>query len=428
MVEIAERGTHQGLDPALVARLTEQMRWEFGRGGPPEDFPVFPGVPKERYTSPEFFELEQAHLWQRSWIVAGRVEDLPELGSYFLFDELGMPLIVVRGRDGQIRCFSNTCRHRGAPVVREPIGTVRNLRCQYHAWTYSTDDGSLLAVTDQRDFPGLCKEEKGLPEASCAVWGGWIWVNLDPDATPLLDFLGHVAVEMEQYDCENLRLVGTDHRVIDCNWKVAVEAFQEVYHFRFIHDRGGFTSLDSRGAVMGLLRNGNSRMVVPQSKEMIAMTGRDSWDDYRELPGRDGLEPIPGVHPIVHSTSYSFTVFPNLITPLSPTGFPIMLFFPDGIGRTNIRIYHYGPNWGDGPPPEAWDTRLAGFAEIIDEDVENMNPMHRAMCSPMFDSVPLSYQERRIWHFNEVVDQMIGVERIPAGLRVPQLLGDYIED
>ncbi len=413
------------LDDSLVDRLLDEMERELARTGQPEDFPAFPDVPSGRYTSEEFWQLEQDHLWPNSWICAGRVEDLPENGSYVLFEELGHPMLLVRGGDGIIRCFSNTCRHRGAPVVREPTGTVRNLRCQYHAWTYDLA-GQLIAVTDERDFPNICKEDRPLPPAACETWGGWIWINLNPAARPLLDFLGPFATEMAQFQCEDLRLVGTDHRIVDCNWKVAVEAFQEVYHFRFIHDRGGFTSLDSRGATMGLLENGNSRMVVPFSKQTVEAMGRTSWREMAKVPER-GLPQIPTVHPIVHSTSYSFTVFPNLITPVAADGFPIMLFFPDGVDRTTIRIYHYGPDWGDGEPPEAWKDRITAFAEIIDEDVENLTPMYRAMKSPLFDSVPLSYQERRIWHFNETIDRTIGIDRIPEHLRVPQLLDDYLE-
>lgn len=415
-------------DEALVARLTREMQREFDRSGHPDDFPALSEIAAARYTSQEFYELEQQYLWPNSWVCAGRLEDLPGNGSYFLFDELGHPLIVIRGADGEVRCFSNTCRHRGAPVVREPSGTVRHMRCQYHAWTYDITGGDLVAVTDERDFPGLCKDEKGLPEISCDTWGGWVWINMNANANaePLLDFLGRIPAEMEQFQCEELRLVGTDHREVDCNWKVAVEAFQEVYHFRFLHDRGGFSVLDSRGAVMGLLENGNSRMVVPQSKQVVELGGRESWSDYRVQPNPHGFEPIPTVHPIVHSTSYSFTIFPNLITPLGAAGFPVMLFFPDGPGRTRIRIYHYAPQ-SSSASAEAQAERQASFGRIIDEDMTNLAPMHRAMSSRLYHSVPISYQERRIWHMNEVIDQTIGVERIPEALRVDQLLGGQIE-
>lgn len=414
------------LDEALVERLTADMQWEFDRTGPPEGFPEFHDIPSGRYTSQEFFELEQEHLWNNSWICAGRESDLPENGSYFLFDELTHPLIVIRGKDGVARCFSNTCMHRGAPVVREPQGTVRNLRCQYHAWTYEITTGDLLAVTDERDFPGLCKEEKGLPQISCDTWGGWIWINMSPEPTPLLEFLAPVAAEMAQFQPERLQLVGTDHRTVNCNWKVAIEAFQEVYHFRFIHDRGGFTNLDSRGATMGLLPNGNSRMVTPFSKQVVEAAGMDSWSDYKIMSNPYGLDNVATVHPIAHATSYAFTIFPNLIIPLGAAGFPFMLFYPDGIGRTHIKIFHYATPENIGEE-EGWQNRIAGFATIIDEDVENLDPMNRAMNSPLYRGTPISYQERRIWHMNEVIDQVIGVERIPEELRVAQLLGDHIE-
>ena len=140
------------LDQKLVDRLVADMEYELDRKAPPENFPQFPDIPSARYTNADFYDLEQKHLWNNSWLVAGRVEDIPDSGNYFLFEEIGIPLIVVRGNDNKIRCFSNTCRHRGAPVVREKAGTIRHLQCQYHSWTYGIDNGELLAVPDERDF------------------------------------------------------------------------------------------------------------------------------------------------------------------------------------------------------------------------------------------------------------------------------------
>jgi hypothetical protein len=179
---------------------------------------------------------------------------------------------------------------------------------------------------------------------------------------------------------------------------------------------------------MGLLKHGNSRMVVPRSKQMVEKLGMESWKDFKTVEDPLGLESISTVHPIVHCTSYSFTIFPNLITPLGPAGFPILLFFPVGIDKTNIRIYHYAPDWGDGEPPEAWKKRISEFAAVIDEDVWNLDFMQKAMESPTYDGTPLCYQERRIYNMNEVIDRVIGVERIPAEMRVTQLLDKYIEE
>jgi phenylpropionate dioxygenase-like ring-hydroxylating dioxygenase large terminal subunit len=415
------------LDEKLVEKLLAQMRSEFSRTAPPPNFPAFHDVPSGRYTSDEFYDLERTHLWNKVWVVAGRVDDLPEEGSYFRFDELGPPLIVVRGADDTIRCFSNTCRHRGAPVVRESTGTVRHLRCQYHSWTYDIDEGALIAVPDERDFVDLCRQDRGLPRVSCDIWGGWIWVNLDPQAQPLDQFLGSVPAEMADFGPADLRLMATDHRIVNCNWKVAVDAFLEVYHLRFIHQGGNLPELDSRGAALGLLGNGNSRMVTPFSNPSAHAMGMTSWDDLTEFPSQGGVDNIAGLHPMIHSSRYSFTIFPNLVIPLGSAGFPTLLFFPIDAGTTHLRIHHYGQP-GEGPAWEAaWAARVAAFAGIIDEDVENLEPMQRAMESPLYSGVPLNYQERRIWYLHETIDQVIGIERIPPELGVEQLLAPYVE-
>ncbi len=67
------------------------------------------------HTGQQFHDLEQDHLWTKTWVIAGRVEDIPEPGDYMTFDDLGVPLLVVRGTDGVIRCFYNTCQHPRGP-------------------------------------------------------------------------------------------------------------------------------------------------------------------------------------------------------------------------------------------------------------------------------------------------------------------------
>src|SRR6476661_10181418 len=177
------------MEPELLERLRTEMRWEFARTAPPDGFPAFHDIPVGRHVSEEFWQLEQEHLWPRVWVLAGRAEDIPAPGDYFLFDDLRLPIVVVRGKDATIRAFYNTCQHRGAPVVRTPTGNARALRCQYHSWTYDIDTGRLVNVPDERDFVGLDKAEHCLPSLRCEVWDNWIFVNQDPEATPLLEWL-----------------------------------------------------------------------------------------------------------------------------------------------------------------------------------------------------------------------------------------------
>jgi len=185
------------MTPELVARLTDEMRYEYSRTAPPAGFPRFPDIPVGRFVSDEFWDLERRHLWTKVWVIAGRSEDAPNPGDFFTFDDLGSPMVLVRGNDGELRAFYNTCQHRGAPVVRDAKGSARLLRCQYHSWSYDIDDGHLVSVPDERDFVGLVKEERCLATVRCEVWDGWVFVNQDPQAVPLLEWLGPVARELD---------------------------------------------------------------------------------------------------------------------------------------------------------------------------------------------------------------------------------------
>ena len=141
-------------------KIRHQMRFEFDRTSPPDDFPALPEIPTERYISGEFFALEEK-IWQQSWLLVGREEDWSEPGRYRTADRGGSPLLICRDLDGELRGFFNTCQHRGAPVVREACGLAKRLRCQYHSWTYGLD-GELLSVPDERDFRDLDRGSRGL--------------------------------------------------------------------------------------------------------------------------------------------------------------------------------------------------------------------------------------------------------------------------
>ena len=184
------------MTPELVARLTAEMQYEFDRTAPPDGFPKFHDIPIERFTSDEFWDLEQKYLWPRSWVLAGRAEDIPNVGDFFTFDDLGVPILLIRGKDSQVRAFYNTCQHRGAPVVREASGTSKLLRCQYHSWSYDIDSGKLVSVTYERDFVDLDKTERCLPSISCEILDNWIFVNQDPEAMAFAYHIGKIADEM----------------------------------------------------------------------------------------------------------------------------------------------------------------------------------------------------------------------------------------
>ena len=415
------------MDQALIDRIKEQMYYEFAREAPPEGFPAFHDIPTTRHIFQEFHDLEQEHLWPRVWVMAGRAEDIPDPGDYFQFKELGVPLLVVRGTDGEVRCFYNTCQHRGAPVVREERGSSRRLRCQYHSWTYEVDEGKLVALPDERDFVDLDWEQRCLPKVSCEVFEGFIFVNRDPDAQPVREWIGPAAEMFAPFGSENLREVYRESEIIPCNWKVTAEAFLEVYHFKHIHSHDGVSVLDNRGAAMGLYPNGHSRMITPYSTQNCERNGMAAWDDWKPVD-HGPFAAIEGVPPMVDCTSTAVSLFPNIIVPLGTFGYPINLFWPIDRNTTRLDWVYYAPkDWDGDEIPEHWQIRRKQYNQIMDEDKMNMAPMQESMESPALTGIPINYQERRIWHLHEQIDRMIGVENIPEDMRVQQVLGPYIE-
>jgi phenylpropionate dioxygenase-like ring-hydroxylating dioxygenase large terminal subunit len=191
------------MDAEEIARLKALMEWEGTRSAPPRGFPKLPDMPAARYTSPEYFALEQKYIFRKSWLFAGHIDEIPEPGCYLRWHNAGDPIVIVHGMDGEICAFYNTCRHRGAPVVTQDRGKSSRLICGYHNWTYKTG-GTLIAVPERQDFPpDFDMSCRGLIRVRCESFGKVIFVNFDDDALPLTKWLGPLVGEWEEsaFDC-----------------------------------------------------------------------------------------------------------------------------------------------------------------------------------------------------------------------------------
>ena len=403
------------MDAATADRIRQQIAWETAREGPAPGFPALTPIPGARYTSPEFFALEREHLWRKSWLLAAREEEFAEPGAYARFERAGAPILIVRGDDSRLRAFYNTCQHRGAPVVRDACGVAKRLRCQYHSWTYDLE-GKLIGVPDRRDFAKLDESARGLRPLRCESWDGFVFVNEDLNATPLREWLGPIARDFAALECGKLRKLAVRNKRVPCNWKVAADAFMEVYHINTIHPRSVSQTLDYRGGVMALFPNGHTRMVTPKFPQAIAARG----------DARTAAPCVPGANDLIRDTNVAYGVFPNFITPLDTIGFPIITFWPEDVGTTDIVWEWFAPeNQRESDP--FWSAMLPGFDAVMGEDFMNLAPMQKSLESPGLRSIPLSYQERRIYHLHEEIDRTIGREKIPAELRVEPLLEKFVE-
>lgn len=194
--------------------------------------------------SPEYYELERAAIFERTWLNVGRVEELPRRGTYFTkeLDAARTSVVIVRGMDDEIRAFHNICRHRGNKLVwtdyprEETRGGCRNFTCKYHGWRYELN-GDLAFVQQEDEFFDLDKADYPLASVRCEVWEGFIFVNLDSAATPLRDSLGEMGAGLEGYPFGELTQVHKYRAEIGANWKLFIDAFTEFYHAPVLHAR-----------------------------------------------------------------------------------------------------------------------------------------------------------------------------------------------
>lgn len=402
------------MDTTLEERIRGRIEAEKARTAPPPEAVEIPPVPTGRYTDPEFHELERRRIFARSWLFAGHESEWPGPGSYRLTDRSGAPVVVVRGEDGALRAFYNSCRHRGAPVTRDDCGTARRLTCQYHSWSYGTD-GTLRAVPDDRSFVGLDRDELALVPVRCEVHDGWVYVNEDPDAGPLAEFLGPVGVQMADVDGPSMRAVGTQLHRLDCNWKLVVDAFLEVYHVRTVHPDNAALLYDDRSVTVSMLPDGHSRLTV-EKHEM-----------FRDMPMVSEENDNPSVPTLWRQTSTSYGIFPNLVVPMDTGAFTFLSIWPVDVGRTELELRWYAPAWeGDEVPREHLDRMLL-FETVMAQDTANLAPIQASISSPGARPFRLGWHERLIHHFERAVDLAIGPDDLPPGTAVSDALDGFVE-
>jgi phenylpropionate dioxygenase-like ring-hydroxylating dioxygenase large terminal subunit len=398
-----------------VESLRALMEFEASRSAPPEGFPVLPDIPAGRYTDQRFFHLEIEHVWRKSWLLAAHIDELPEPGSFLLWDNAGQPVLLVHAADGSINAFYNTCSHRGAPVVTERSGHRKRFTCPYHGWSYS-DRGELVAVRDPQDFRDLDLSTRGLAPVRCERFGNLVFVNFDLEAPALLDWLGPIAGEWEEFQFDNCRLAARHVFDLDCNWKIAMEANTEVYHVRSIHQQTVAPVLDDRRNVNTLYPNGHGRMVAPTPKGKVTLD---------IMPVSPDIAEIDTVGEVARTCTLSYGLFPNWVSPLSQWLLPPILFWPNGIDKCRMETWTMAPQWKDGLKPDLWtENDGAELCQVLQEDTQFGEKIQKSMQSYGFQGVPLSYQESRIYHWNQAADRIIGIDNIPPELRVAQVIGD----
>ncbi|MBS0224064.1 MAG: aromatic ring-hydroxylating dioxygenase subunit alpha [Proteobacteria bacterium] len=190
-------------------------------------------LPTTSYYSEEFYKAEVDKLFMKVWNFVGRDDCVPKPGDYFTIDFAGVPIILTRDQSNRVRAFANTCRHRGCQIV-EGSGNSKALVCPYHGWTYGLS-GELLAAPEMQLTKNFDRGDYGLKPIRLETWEGFLFVNFDPAAGSLMEYLGDLPERLRSYNFADMKMTRRKEYMLACNWKIYVENAMEAYHVPMVH-------------------------------------------------------------------------------------------------------------------------------------------------------------------------------------------------
>lgn len=194
-------------------------------------------VAADHYISPEFAKIEAEKLWYRVWQMACREEEIPNVGDFYTYDIVDQSIIVIRVATDEIKAYYNVCPHRGRTIT-EGCGHAARLFCKFHGWSWKLD-GTIAKVVDRHEWPeeSLTDDDLNLVPVKVGRWSGWVYINMDPDSISLEEHLAPAKAYLDPYDIGEMNYHWRKSTIFDCNWKVALEAFNEGYHVQTTHNQ-----------------------------------------------------------------------------------------------------------------------------------------------------------------------------------------------
>jgi phenylpropionate dioxygenase-like ring-hydroxylating dioxygenase large terminal subunit len=285
---------------------------------------VFPQVrdslPADSYIDPARFDEEKTAVFRSAPVLVGPSALLAQAGSYFQQDIAGMPVLVTRNKEGQVKAFANVCRHRGAKLCTsaDPVKGAR-IVCPYHAWTYNLE-GTLIGLPRQETFPGIEKKELGLTALPCVEAGGLIWIGLDPEGKPDFSVIEtEVGADLDAVGLEAMRIYNKTTFAVKANWKLVMDTMLDSYHVTRLHKDSlarffvdAENIIDCMGPhVRAAAARGNFE------KNLVT----DDFADVRKI------------------MVFAYTLFPNGIVVVSPDFVSVGILRPLATDRTDVDYY-----------------------------------------------------------------------------------------
>jgi choline monooxygenase len=350
------------------------------------------------YTDPTILEIEKARIFQRTWQLVGTLHQscgeangvkrtISDAESFFTMDVVGEPVIVVRDKRGELRAFSNVCRHRAGPIALGS-GCKNVLRCQYHGWTYALD-GRLIGTPDVDGVEFFDRSAMGMVPLRCETWGQFIFVNFDLHAEPLSAYLGKIPGQARGFQFDSLESAERRDYVIDCNWKVYVDNYLEGYHIPIAHP-GLMKEID-----YAQYRTDTFRYYSQQFAPIRAMKPENSGERLY-APG-SGLQ-----------EALYFWIFPNLMLNIYPDNISTNVIVPLAQEKTLTIFEWFFQDVASQKSRERIQRAVAFSDEVQQEDIGLCEHVQRGLRSSTYDRGRYSVKrENGVHHFHMLLNEFL---------------------
>jgi len=350
------------------------------------------------YTDPSILDVEKHRIFLRTWQLVGTLhQPCGEVGgvqrtisdpeSYFTADVAGEPVVIVRDKQGELRAFSNVCRHRAGPIALGS-GCKNVLRCQYHGWTY-TLDGRLIGTPDVDGVEFFDRSAMGMVTLRCETWGQFIFVNFDLKAEPLSAYLGKIPEQARGFRFEGLEFAERRDYLIGCNWKVYVDNYLEGYHIPIAHP-GLMKEID-----YAQYRTDTFRYYSQQFAPIRAMKPEEA--------GERLYAPGTGLQDALY-----FWVFPNLMLNIYPDNIQTNVVVPLSHVKTLTIFEWFFHDAGAEIVRERIRRTIAFSDEVQKEDVCLCEQVQRGLRSATYDRGRYSVKrENGVHHFHMLLNEFL---------------------
>ncbi|MEM0897951.1 MAG: aromatic ring-hydroxylating dioxygenase subunit alpha [Verrucomicrobiota bacterium] len=369
-------------------------------------------LPREAYSSEEFFAWECENLFYPGWTAVAHVSQVPLPGDFVNVDFLGEPMIVVRDKSNEVRVLSRICPHRGMDIMPPGFGHdghgpaeyreggkerghSRLFLCPYHSWTFELD-GKLKACPEMGQAEDFCRSEWGLKEFRYEIWHGFVFVNLDGSAIEsVAEQFAELEPDFGRWNAGEMQMVFESHWDIPCNWKILAENFMESYHHAGTHIKTLQPLMPARGTWTEGERSDYIRCHLPygektQQKIEEAESRGEIWDAFPPVEGLDAKSRLEW------GLLLGFPLFTVVTAPDQLVWYRIEPVAPDALRLMTSTLVPESTT----KHPEFTQMLERGQREAVEfhlEDMEVLCAVQRSTLSEGYQRGRLSHLEMPVW-------------------------------